>query len=139
MKIFGLTLVSAAVVFCSACASGKFNDIEPDPEFLKIAISPEDFDGEMVTIRGWMSLRFEDRNLWATRKDHEDWETRRCISLVNYSALKEVQGALDGRYVEVSGILRSDATMSGTLIRLASCRKVGIEISGASSVRLLFE
>lgn len=128
--LFAIILLTIA-----ACSIGKpARDLTPDAAFLQAAKAPVEFDGREVKVRAWISFRHEDKNLWATWRDHENWETTRCISLVNYDVLDE---SLDGRFVEVSGILKSDASNNGELIRLASCRNVAIEISGREAIRVL--
>jgi len=131
MKFALHAVASMLMVVASGCAS--IDLMHPsDPEFLRAAESPGAFDGKTITIRGWITLRHEDKNLWATWRDHENWETTRCISIINYDSLDD---ALDGKYVEVTGVMREDASMGGTLLRLASCRNAAIEVDGPSAVK----
>jgi len=133
MKMLGFMLV-AAVLVASACTPVALRQDVADPLFLKAAMSPSDFEGKEVVVRAWITLRHEDKNLWATWHDHENWETIHCISLINYDSLDK---SLDGRYVEVTGVVRSDASNRGDLLRFASCRDVAIEIVGPSAVKLI--
>lgn len=126
---FALTMI----LVVPACATSSAMRL-PDATFLQASKSPTAFDGKTITVRGWITLRHEDKNLWATWQDHENWETTRCISLVNYDSLND---ALDGKYVEVTGVLRKDASNGGTLLRLASCRDVALEVMGPSAVKLV--
>lgn len=132
---------TAAIVVFSflvvACVSREPAGQMADQRFVEIAINPSGYDGSVVTIKGWISLRHEDKNLWATWADHEDWNTERCISLVGYDKLDA--DALDGKYVEVLGVLRKDASENGAIIRLASCRDVAVEVNAASAVSLVNE
>lgn len=105
-----------------------------DSLFLAAAASPAKFDGQSIVIKAWITLRHEDKNLWATWKDHENWNTLHCISLVNYDSLP---ASLDGAYVQVEGVLRSDSSQNGSLVRLASCRDVALDISGPGAIKVI--
>lgn len=129
-----LSIALACAYFLTACVTNAPTTSKADQRFVDIATEPGKFDGQAVTVVGWLTLRHEDRNLWATKKDHDSWETRRCISLVNGDLLEDRKGSLDGRYVRVTGILRGDATDNGAVIRLGSCRNVGLEIAKPDSV-----
>jgi hypothetical protein len=118
----------------TSCASHPQITRAADTEFVKILSNPAAFDGETVKVRGWISVRHEDKNFWLTWKDHENWEVSRCISLVHYDLLDDVAKSLDGRYVEITGTFRMDASNNGSMIRLASCSKRGIELENAASV-----
>lgn len=132
MKNSWIMLTTA--LFIAGCASGSIaHKAEPDANFLKISESPSSYDGKAVTVEAWITLRHEDKNLWATWQDHENWETTRCISLSNYDSLSE---KLDGKRVKVTGVLHADASNGGKLLRLASCRSVAIEVSGPNAIEL---
>lgn len=97
---------------------------------------PNLYNGKRVTLNAWITLRGEDQNLWASWDDHERWETRKCISLMNYDVLSSKTSLLDGRRVKVTGIVRSDASGRGAVIRLAACRDLGLELIDATSVEV---
>lgn len=128
--IFKLTALccSLGLVACSP-ASSLQREAVADPLFLQVAAAPQTFEGKTVTLRGWVSLRHEDRNLWVTKADHERWQTPRCLSLSLYDALLDRAGELDGRLVEVTGVVSSDASKGGRVIRLGACRDVAIAVS----------
>ncbi|MCX7556715.1 hypothetical protein OS187_07750 [Xanthomonadaceae bacterium JHOS43] len=134
MKMRYFIMLMATIISVSACTSAAIRHEAADPLFLKVAMSPSDFEGQEIVVRAWITLRHEDKNLWATRQDHENWETVHCISLINYDSLDP---SLDGRYVEVTGVVRSDASNGGNLLRFASCREVAIEVAGPSAIRLI--
>ena len=133
MKMLGFVLM-VTILSTSACTSVATRKAAADPLFLKVAMSPSDFDGQEIVVRAWITLRHEDKNLWATRRDQKSWETVHCISLINYDSL---DASLDGRYVEVTGVVRSDASNEGSLLRFASCRELAIEVSGPSAIRVI--
>ena len=133
MKMLGFVLM-VTILSTSACTSVATRKAAADPLFLKVAMSPSDFDGQEIVVRAWITLRHEDKNLWATRRDQKSWETVHCISLINYDSL---DASLDGRYVEVTGVVRSDASNGGSLLRFASCRELAIEVSGPSAIRVI--
>lgn len=126
-----LLFAMAFVLMCAACTTiGKARPA--DAVFLQVAKSPEAFDRKSVTVKAWITLRHEDKNLWATWRDHENWDTTNCLSLVNYDSLDD---EMDGKYVEVTGMVIADASNDGAIIRLASCRGAAIEVSGPSAIR----
>lgn len=87
-----------------------------------------ELDGVEVTLRGWIALRFEDKNIWDSKKSHEVWRWSECVSLVNYYLLEGMETEYDGKYVEVTGIFRRDADQGGRVVRLGACGKSGIEL-----------
>jgi hypothetical protein len=125
------------VMAISACAHSAQKETPIDSDFLNVSGNPRSFDGKVVTIRGWLSLEHEDKNIWASKADHEAWATKRCLSIVNYDSLKLHQSMFDGKRVEVTGVVRGDASNGGRLIRLASCRDAGIEIGGPASIKVI--
>lgn len=129
-----LAVALLAAGMLTACESNPHITNSVDTEFVKILNDPASHDGELVKVRGWISLRHEDKNFWLTWKDHEDWTVSRCISLVHYDQLDDVAKSLDGRYVEITGTFRMDASNNGSMIRLASCSKRGIEMASPASV-----
>jgi len=114
--------------------AGSQRLLSGDPGFLDVAASPQTFDGQTVTLKGWLSLRAEDRNLWATRADHDAWRTDRCISLSMSAAKLDEISVLDGRVVEVTGVVSRDGSKGGSVIRLGACRDAAIVVS---TVRLV--
>ena len=134
MKAFSI----GCICLLTACAGPRtVASPLPDFTFLEVARNPVNFDGKVVTVRGWITVRDEDKNLWATWEDHEKWRTPQCISLIHYDLLRGSEKALDGRYVEIRGVLRADASKQGNVIRPASCRDPGIEIADRSSIKIL--
>jgi len=97
---------------------------------------PDLYNGKRLTFYAWVSLRHEDQNLWVTWNDHQNWETRKCMSLTNYDVLSGKATTLDGRLVKVTGIVRIDASEKGAFIRLAACRNLALELLDATSVEL---
>lgn len=122
------------VVMQASCANRLQVTETPDPEFLNVLGSPAAFDGEAVKVRGWISLRPEDNNVWLTWGDHEDWEVSHCLSIVNYYLLDDAVRSLDGRYVEITGTFRMDASNRGTMIRLGACSNLAIELKSPEAV-----
>ncbi|TAA39645.1 hypothetical protein [Pseudoxanthomonas winnipegensis] len=131
--------VTGLCVGLLACTSIGYagGDGPADEKFLDVARNPGKFNGQVVTLRAWISIRHEDKNLWATWKDHEDWETTNCISLVNYGSLEALEASIDGRFVQVTGTVIEDASKGGTVLRLGSCRDVALEIAGPSSIKVV--
>jgi len=135
-KMPHVTWLCAGLLACSSPGT-PWRNVAVDGKFLDVAQSPQNFHGQVVTLRAWISLRHEDRNLWATWKDHESWETTRCISLTNYGSLEGMEASIDGRLVEVTGTIINDASKDGTVLRLGACRDIALEVLGASSVKTI--
>ncbi|TMN16529.1 hypothetical protein [Pseudoxanthomonas sp. X-1] len=136
VKSLCVIVLCAGLSACNSLGAAE-GDTPVDETFLEVARNPDKFAGQVVTLRAWISVRHEDNNLWATLKDHENWETRRCISLVNYSSLEGMEAAMDGHFVQITGTVIDDASKSGTVLRLGSCRDVALEIAGPSSIKLI--
>lgn len=126
------------IVLAACAGSPRLGIVPPDEAFILAATYPDYFDGKEVSLRGWITLRHEDWNLWATSADQEEWNTPRCISLSGYYSLRDEADEFDGRLVEVTGTILSDASLGGKVIRLGACRDVAIKISGPSSVKLVY-
>ena len=135
-KMLHVTWFCAGLLACSSPDTPSRN-VAVDSRFWEVAQSPQNFDGQVVTFRAWISLRHEDRNLWATWKDHQSWDTTRCISLANYGSLESMEASIDGRLVEVTGVIINDASKDGTVLRLGACRDVALELVGASSIKTI--
>jgi hypothetical protein len=133
---FTIVLLSMSTLL-ESCGETRRMGFVQDQAFLNVASNPLAFEGKRVTVKGWVSLRDEDKNLWATWEDHEEWDTSKCISLMHYDVLQGREKQLDHQYVEVTGVLHRDASESGAIIRLAACRSVGIEIADAKSIKLI--
>jgi hypothetical protein len=125
------------ITLLNGCTGVHIKNQRIDPVFLKVIESPAAFDGQKVKINAWITLRHEDKNLWASWQAHENWDTQKCISLIGYDALEKAQNRLDGRYVEITGVIRSDASQKGSIIRLASCRDIALEIVDEASLRVM--
>lgn len=134
MKLLHTIWLCVGLLACSSLGTPERN-IPADSTFLSVARSPQRFDGQVVTFRAWISLRHEDKNLWTTWRDHENWETTNCISLENYGVLEGMEPSVDGRYVELTGKIINDASEGGSVLRLGSCRDVAIEITGVSPIQ----
>jgi len=107
--------------------------------FKDITTSPNSYHKKLIRIKGWISMRHEDHNLWVTWNDHEKWKTKNCISLKYYFTSKEVRQSMDAKLVEVTGIFNMDAdhNETGPVIRLGVCNKFSIELTEPSAVKIL--
>lgn len=133
-------VICIALLILVACSGPlAVKGMGPDKDFIALSVLPDGNDGRLVTLRGWVSMRHEDWNLWATQSDHENWNTVRCISLSNYDELRGHAREFDGRFVEITGTLIKDATNGGKLVRLGSCREVAISLDGLGSIRIVSE
>lgn len=130
-------ILAAMSFLLSSCATSQSRKDIADQKFFDIIAKPSAYEGQRVTLTAWITLRDEDQNLWASWSDHENWETRRCLSLSHYDVLSTSRPALDAHYVRVTGIVRSDSSRSGKVLRLASCQDASLEVIDASSVELV--
>lgn len=116
-----------SLAILSSCVQPARQDLKVDPRLSEILTRPRHFEGETVTVDGWMSFALEDHNLWLAAEDHERWDSRRCVSLANYDGIPN-SSALNGRRVRATGIVRNDASQGGRIIRLGACRDLAIEL-----------
>lgn len=131
--LFASNLVGLLLLLCAAPAVRSH---DADTRIEDVLAHPDLYNGKRVSLNAWITLRNEDQNLWVSWKDHQQWETRKCISLTNYDVLSGKSALLDGRHVKVTGIVRSDASKKGGVIRLAACRDLALELIDATSVEV---
>ncbi|MGH8037669.1 MAG: hypothetical protein ACREPD_08015 [Stenotrophomonas sp.] len=122
-----------ALLVCACAPTGTTKPTRSgDQSLLDVASDPYAFDGRDVSITAWITYRHEDLNAWATARDHEEWNTVRCLSLSNYDSFDKDLKALDGRYARISGAVVSDASEGGSLLRFGACRDVAIRLISVS-------
>ncbi|WP_153067875.1 MULTISPECIES: hypothetical protein [Xanthomonas] len=123
---FAPSLFIGALACCAISPTKNFRTI--DPQLAEIFSNPEIFNDKEVTFKAWVSLRNEDKNLWATRKDNEKWNIKKCISLIGYDDLSARKDISDGAYVQVTGTIVEDGSKAGNIIRLTACRNLSIRV-----------
>jgi hypothetical protein len=133
---FMSSLIVIALLLPACSISTGLRNAAADEAFLSALISPDRNNGKVVTLKGWVSMRHEDWNLWATPADRENWNTARCISLSGYDDLRDYAADFDGKFVEITGTFTSDATEGGRIVRLGACSDIALRVDGLSSVRL---
>lgn len=122
-------LITVLVLLLTACSTSQHDRARTYLRPSEINVSPSSFDGKRVTIRGFLTMRFEDRNLWDSEESHKNWDSKQCISIVNYYWLGTKEKELDGKFVEIVGVYMKDADEDGKVIRMASCNQHGIVLT----------
>ena len=93
-----ISITLAAFMFaCTSLPNGQ--DIL---SITMVAGAPSTYNGKVISLSGWMTMRAEDHNLWETRSDHEKWNTKKCVSLKNYFNTAQLRKAVDGKMVVVT-------------------------------------
>jgi hypothetical protein len=104
-----------------------------------VLANPSAFAGRKVTIKGWASIRNEDKGIWATPDDYANRNRRRCISLLNTYRDEEINRSLDRKYVLVTGTIDPDSYHDSAgqgIVRLGSCNKVGVFFEDPAGLRI---
>lgn len=123
----------------SSCATSP-NSPSPWIEVDSVLANPTAFDGKKVTVKGWVSIRNEDRGIWDGPADYANRNRRRCISLLNTYSDESINRALDRKYVLVTGVVDADSYHDASgqgIVRLASCNRVAIRFEEPNGLRLL--
>lgn len=138
-KIVWNAIIFTVINFMIGCTNVSNVKALVVDDIFQILASPALYDGKEVTIRGWISMRHEDNNLWSTWQDHEAWNVNKCISLKNYFSKEDLRKSVDGKFVEIKGIFYMDADRdkNGLIVRSGSCNKFAIEFDGQSSIQIL--
>jgi hypothetical protein len=129
-----------ATILSSCATPGKVPPawVEVD----SVLANPAAYAGRTITLKGWASVRTEDKGIWVTPKDYEDRNRRRCISLLNTYKDESVNRSLDRKYVLVTGKIDLDSYHDAEgqgIIRLGSCNKVAIRFEEPNGLRILAE
>jgi hypothetical protein len=121
------TILLAALPLLASCTWTAKPGADVDTLMVDVLARPGAFEGKTVTVEAWISLADEDHNLWLQAGDHEQWNTRRCISLTRYDDVPDAS-SLNGRRVRVTGVVRNDASQGGKIVRLGACRNLALEL-----------
>tara|TARA_R110002049_G_scaffold305960_1_gene503647 strand:+ start:502 stop:903 length:402 start_codon:yes stop_codon:yes gene_type:complete len=132
MRLIQLFLVSIIVFVCGCSTSSTDADFAIDVDSALESL-PE-ITGETVSIRGYLSYDFEDKNLYASERHARDYDQDHCISIgVANDAIPDLEGSND-QWVTVSGTLTDDFCPPDTIC-MASCSQVGIFVEALQSAR----
>lgn len=105
---------------------------------MDVLINPGAYAGNVVTIKGWVSLRHEDYGIWATEADYEKRDWKKCISLLNRYSDEAANGAIDRTEILVTGIFDDDIyhdKAGQNVIRLGTCSPAGIRFNEPRGLR----
>lgn len=90
------------------CAAGPIGANEAcrlyDPAVIELLLRPEPYVGKPVRLVGVLSLRFEDRALYASTEDYQMQITRNALWLSDDRGLDQYR-SLQGKYVTVWGVV----------------------------------
>ena len=117
------------VMALSGCAAWSPSEQLTSISVVDILSTPLDFDGKIVTIKGWASLRREDYGIWATEDDYKKRNWRRCISLLNHYSDESKNKEFDRSLVLTNGVFSNDIFHNEKgveIVRLGTCSRFGI-------------
>ena len=106
-----------------------------------IIANPAEYDGKLVTIKGWASVWHEDYGIWATQDDYRKRNRKNCISLLNSYNDDALNEPVDRKEVLVTGIFYRDAYRDKDgrpVVLLGSCSRLGIQFSEPEGLRRFF-
>lgn len=94
--------------------------------------APEMFDGQAVTVSGWIVVAPEKRYIVATKENYSMWRKgATCLSIINAEAIDNRLSSLNGKRVALTGVFRSDVNRDG-VVRLGLCGHTALDIEGKS-------
>lgn len=131
------TTYAIAILFLVACASEPPNFARDSLLPSQVNNSSKQFDGAQIKLRGYLLLRHENINIWDTKEGYEGTDNvSHCVALINNAWLYQQAKTYDGKYVEIVGIYRRDAT-TGNTIRLTMCNKSALELDASIPPRVV--
>lgn len=138
-QMFKLVLAGVPLAFVmSACATASSTRPLNWIGVADVLSKPADFNGKVVTIKGWASLGNENHQLWATQGDYEKLNRKQCISLLNSYNDDARNESLDQTTVLITGTVCQDIfhdKEGGGVIRLGTCNEVGIRFIDPDGLR----
>lgn len=126
-EVHSRTSLLVALAFLASCTWIEKPRAHTYPLLVDVLTRPAAYEGKTITVEGWISLADEDHNLWLGAGDHEQWDTRGCMSLIGYDHLPD-SSSLNGKRVRATGVVRNDASLSGRIIRLGAYRNLALEL-----------
>jgi hypothetical protein len=101
----------------------------PDISLIKLLANPELYNQQVVHVQGFLELEFEGTALYLHREDWEQMLTRNALWLDVPSEIWERKYEITERYVQVTGVFRSDCRghmdlFGGAITRIQDIRKM---------------
>ena len=94
--------------------------------------TPEMYDGQTVTVSGWIVVAPEKRYIVATKDNYSMWRKgATCLSIINADAIDDRLSLLNGKRVALTGVFRSDVNRDG-VVRLGLCGHTALDLEGKS-------
>ncbi|GEM_PF-5205802 len=111
------------------CVVGLLAGCAQEPVYLPSEINahPKLYEGREVRIRGWVTLRVENRNIWDTKDDFEHLKDdfSHCVSLVGVQSWTGDK-SIDGQVRTISGVFHQYEGDRTT--ELGMCNNSAIEV-----------
>jgi hypothetical protein len=93
--------------------------------------TPEVFDGQKVTVSGWIVIDDEKRYIVAQKKNYTTWRKgASCLSVINGGGLDARETDFNGKHVSLRGVFRADVHKDG-VVRLGLCSATAIDLENA--------
>lgn len=110
------------------------------PSIEELNSHPETFDGQVVTITGWVVIDTEKRYIVAVKDGYTMWKKgATCLSIIDGGSLDEHASVFNGKLVRITGVFRSDVNRDGE-VRLSLCGITALDLQSkdvSESVRLV--
>jgi hypothetical protein len=145
MNTVPIELRLPCILFLAAILSSCVTAKKIPPAWIEVdsvLANPSLYVGKTITLKGWASIRTEDKGIWFTPEDYENRNRRHCISLLNTYKDEGINRSLDRKYVLVTGKIDPDSYHNAEgqgIVRLGSCNKVAIRFEEPNGLRLLAE
>jgi len=95
-------------------------------------------DEQVITVKGWASIRNEDYGIWENKNDYEKRSSDKCISLLNFYSDRNRNKELDRNFVLITGTFSKDVFHDKNgqdVIRLGACSQFGIRFIEPDGLR----
>ena len=108
-RFFSMIAVSVLAIVLSSCQLIATNTASPCLEIADVLENRENFAGKIVSVCGWLSVGFEDNNLWSSplRKNDESDESA-CLGYTGSENLKANFRGFIGKNVRLEGLVQAD-------------------------------
>lgn len=127
------SLFSIVLILSAACAT-VVTERPTARETSEILIPSEihrlrqKFDGEIVTVRGWLISGHDERGLWNNEADHDKNRIERCISIAVPRSMDDEITSMSNREVVLTGRFHSDVKNLAPAIFLGLCNTSILEL-----------
>lgn len=115
-----------AIFLCGACSTFSASSTNKPSDVNRDAAK---FDGQIVTIAGWMVLENEELAIWDQQKDRDaNKQPDRCVSVLVPRSIETDLRPFNRKYVKLSGRFHRDVASMKPTMFLGLCNTTAIEV-----------